>query len=127
MIPTHNTANGFNHFYDMWQDAKDSVTKRCIFIGWWANDFYSAKENTDVYKAYWGRNGKLTPDERTMLKEVKSLYGVDISSEQLAWYRWYMHERCSDDEMKMWQEMPHTEYAAFVATGSHFFSGRTVG
>lgn len=121
------TANGFNHFYDIWQDAKDSVTKRAIFIGWWCNDFYRAKADSDVFKAYWGRTGKLTPEERTMVIEVKKLYGVDINAEQMAWYRWYLHEKCSDDELVMWQEMPHTEYAAFVATGSHFFSGRKIG
>jgi Terminase RNaseH-like domain len=121
------TANGFNHFYHMWMGAKDSVTRKTIFIGWWANNFYRAEVDSDIYKSYWGVNGKMTPDERTMVKEVKDLYGVSICAEQLAWYRWYYREECNDDEMMMWQEMPHTEYAAFVSTGSHFFQARTIG
>lgn len=121
------TANGFNHFYNMWMEAKDSVTKKAIFIGWWANDFYRAERDSDIFRLYWGQAGRLTPDEKTMVTEVKQLYGVDITVEQIAWYRWYMREKVSDDLMSMWQEMPHTEFAAFVATGSHFFQARHIG
>lgn len=121
------TANGFNHFYNMWMEAKNSVTKRAIFIGWWANDFYRAERNTDVFKMYWGVSGRLTTEERTMVQEVKQLYDVDITVEQMAWYRWYLREKVSGDLLSMWQEMPHTEYAAFVATGSNFFKGTSVG
>lgn len=33
------TARGFNIFHDMWENAKiDTLTKRAIFIGWWAKD-----------------------------------------------------------------------------------------
>ena len=121
------TANGYNHFSDMWKSAKESVTKKAIFIGFWANEMYAAKKDSDVYEAYWGKAGRMTPDERTMVKEVKSLYEFDITIEQLAWYRWYLKEKADGDDLQMWQEMPHTEYAAFVATGSQFFTARAIG
>jgi hypothetical protein len=121
------TANGFNHFYDMWDSAKESITKKAIFIGFWANEMYSAKRDTDVFKAYWGANGRMTSDERTMVKEIKQLYEYDITEEQLAWYRWYLKEKADGSEIQMWQEMPHTEYAAFVASGSQFFTARSIG
>jgi hypothetical protein len=121
------TANGFNHFSTMWANAKDSVTKKAIFIGFWANEGYSVKRDSDIYRAYWGTAGRMTPDERTMVKEVKSLYDYEITLEQLAWYRWYLKEKADGDELQMWQEMPHTEFAAFVATGSLFFTSRAIG
>lgn len=121
------TANGFNHFWDMWHTAKDSVTKKAIFIGWWTNEFYRARSNTDVFANYWGASGRLSRDERTMVKEVRSLYQFEIDEEQMAWYRWYMHEKCSDNELTMWQEMPGTEYQAFVASGSQYFTGTAIG
>ena len=121
------TANGFNFFWDMWNGAKDSATKKAIFIGFWANEFYRAPRDSDVFKMYWGKSGKLSKEERTMVKEVKQLYDYQIDEEQIAWYRWYLREKCDGNEIAMWQEMPHTEYAAFVATGSAFFTARKLG
>ena len=121
------TANGFNHFSNMWSSAKESVTKKAIFIGFWANEGYAVRKDSDIYRAYWGTAGRMTPDERTMVKEVKQLYGYEITLEQLAWYRWYLKEKADGDELQMWQEMPHTEFAAFVATGSLFFTSRKIG
>lgn len=121
------TANGFNHFYDMWESAKDSVTKRAIFIGFWANERYRARRGTDVFNAYWGTAGRATQSEKLMIKECRTLYGVELDAEQIAWYRWYMREKLRSDEVAMWQEMPHTEFAAFVASGSQFFTSRSIG
>src|SRR5258708_5898527 len=32
------TANGFNHFWDMWKQAKTSPAQRAIFVGWWLDE-----------------------------------------------------------------------------------------
>lgn len=121
------TANSFNHYWDQWESAKEAVTQRAIFIGWWTNEFYRAARHTDVYLKYWGGAGVRTRDERTMCKEVKTLYGYEIDAEQLAWYRWYKIEKCDDNELTMWQEMPGTEYQAFVSTGTQFFTSQAIG
>ncbi len=56
------TANGFNHFHDMWQDAHESVSVAPIFISWWSNEtpeeafvatgtnFFTGQSLTDAYK-----------------------------------------------------------------------------
>jgi hypothetical protein len=121
------TANGFNHFYDMWMSSKDAVSKRAIFIGFWANELYRAKRGGDVWKAYWGGAGRMTSDERAMLKECKALYQVEMDDEQIAWRRWMLKEKLDGNEIMLDQEYPATEFAAFVASGSQFFTARKLG
>lgn len=119
------TANGFNHFYDMWCDAKKAVSQRAIFIGWWANELSRKARDSQEYQVYWGHKGRPSAEERDWIKQVKSLYGVEIDAEQMAWYRWMRGEKVTDDTDIM-QEHPPTEEHAFVATGSKFFTGQNL-
>lgn len=113
------TARGFNMFHDMYVTAKRARTQRAIFCGWWRNQFYSAPKESDIYKVYW--DGKLTPEEREWVRDIKKIYNVEINSHQMAWWRWKLHEGIKDDAL-MYQEFPPTEDYAFVMTGSSFFS-----
>jgi hypothetical protein len=113
------TARGFNMFHDMYVTAKRARTQRAIFCGWWRNELYSVDGNSVVYKTYW--DGKITPEEKEWIKDIKKLYGVEINSRQIAWWRWKMLEGIKDDAL-MYQEFPPTEDYAFVMTGSSFFS-----
>lgn len=119
------TANGFNHYWDMWQVAKKSTTQRAIFISWWANKYYRVSEDSDVYRVYWGHKGRATKEERDLIKQVKELYGVEVDSEQLAWYRWVAAEDITDDMSRM-ETYPWTEFEAFVASGSNFFTAKEI-
>lgn len=119
------TARGFNHYYDMWEEAKKSITQKAIFISWWANQFYRAPRHSDIWKAYWGIKGRPTADEREWIREVKALYDADINDEQMAWWRWKMTESIGD-ELTMMQEFPPTENHAFIATGSQFFTASSI-
>jgi len=113
------TARGFNMYHDMWNTAKRARTQRAIFIGWWRNQFYAAKQDTDVYRTYW--DGKLSSEEREWVREIKKIYGYEINSTQMAWWRWKLHEGIKDEGLMM-QEFPPTEEYAFVMTGTSFFS-----
>ena len=113
------TAQGFNMFHDMYKTAKRARTQRAIFCGWWRNEYYSVGPDSKEYKVYW--DGKLKPDEKEWVKEIKKLYGVEINSRQLAWWRWKMAEGIKDETL-MYQEFPPTEDYAFVMTGTSFFS-----
>lgn len=113
------TARGFNMFHDMYVTAKKARTQRAIFCGWWRNELYAVKPDTQVYKVYW--DGKLTPEEKEWVRDIKKLYGVEINSHQIAWWRWKMYEGIKDDAL-MYQEFPPTEDYAFVMTGTSFFS-----
>ena len=113
------TAQGFNMFHDMYKVAKRAKTQRAIFCGWWRNEYYSVDASSNIYKVYW--DGKLTPEEKEWTKDIKKLYGVEINSRQMAWWRWKLSEGIKDESL-MYQEFPPTEDYAFVMTGTSFFS-----
>ena len=117
------TAQGYNHYYDTWLNAVNSTNKRAIFVGWWRNHFYQKKKGSKEYEVYW--DGKLNPEERKWVREVKALYDFDISDEQIAWWRWQLAEEQKDD-LLMYQNFPPTEHYAFVKSGSQFFSGARI-
>jgi len=113
------TARGFNMFHDMYVTAKRALNQRAIFCGWWRNEFYSADPTSNIYKVYW--DGKLTGEEKEWTRDIKKLYNFEITSRQLAWWRWMMAEGIKDDAL-MYQEFPPTEDYAFIMTGTSFFS-----
>jgi hypothetical protein len=113
------TARGFNMFHDMYTTAKRARTQKAIFCGWWRNEMYSLDPEGQTYKVYW--DGKLTGEEKEWVKDIKKLYGVEINSRQIAWWRWKLYEGIKDDSL-MYQEFPPTEDYAFVMTGQSFFS-----
>ena len=113
------TARGFNMFHDMWTTAKKAKTQKAIFCGWWRNQFYTADPNSSIYKVYW--DGKLNSEEKEWTREIKKIYGVEINSRQIAWWRWKMHEGLKDESL-MYQEFPPTEDYAFIMSGTSFFS-----
>lgn len=119
------TANGFNHFQRLWAEAKSSTTIKCIFVSWWSNQYYRAREGSSLYKTYWGKTGKATPEEREWIGEIKELYDFDIEPEQIAWYRYLAAEKVTDDEERA-KDYPHTENHAFIASGSQFFTAPTL-
>lgn len=119
------TANGFNHFHEMWEDALASVTQRAIFIGWWSSDFYRAPRDGKIWRQYWGAKGRVTQQEASSVKRLKREYDVDLDDEQLAWYRWARAEKVTD-EMALMAEYPWFPDEAFVATGSKFFTGQAI-
>ena len=113
------TAQGFNMFHDMYKTAKKAKTQRAIFCGWWKNEYYSVPGDSNIYKVYW--DGKLSAEEKEWVKDIKKLYGFEVNSRQMAWWRWKMHEGIKDESL-MYQEFPPTEDYAFVMTGTSFFS-----
>ena len=113
------TARGFNMFHDMYVTAKRARTQRAIFCGWWRNELYMADPESQIYKVYW--DGRMTGEEKEWVRDIKKLYGFEINSRQLAWWRWKMSEGIKDESL-MYQEFPPTEDYAFVMTGTSFFS-----
>lgn len=119
------TARGYELWYKLWQEAKDDrLHKRTLFIGWWAKDNQQFARNTAEFSAY----GIDPPNKKEIdrIVAVKSLYGWDVTPEQLAWYRWKTDpSRDLDDDdpedSNVIQEQPWIEEEAFQQTGSTFF------
>lgn len=120
------TARGFNIFRDMWLEAQDDdLAKKAIFIGWWAHEGYAIQRESPLFDRY--GEEKPTEEEAEKIEQVKRLYNVDISMEQLAWFRHEydpnhdsgVRERMGQDFIQ--QELPWTEEEAFIQSGSKFF------
>lgn len=122
------TANGFNHFHDMWEQARTDPTKGAIFVGWWRDERNQFPVSHPFFKAYMpdGINTALTPLERRRVREVRGEYGFEISLQQIAWYRWHLASEKDNDQAMMDQEYPWTADDAFQATGSKFFTVEAV-
>ena len=113
------TARGFNLFYTLWQQARsDPMTQKAAFIGWWANEQYALDENSELFKRYW--DGMVEVEEQERVNNVWSKYGVRVTPQQLAWYRW-MEETQSGSTGLMDQDYPWDEDDAFLQTGITFF------
>jgi hypothetical protein len=118
------TANGFNHFWDMWEQAKNDPTKVTIFIGWWRDERNQIPVAHAFFQHYMpdGINTALSLLERRRVRMVKEAYGFTVSLQQIAWYRWHLAAEKDGDQAMMDQEYPWTEDDAFQATGSKFFT-----
>lgn len=118
------TANGFNHYEEMWETATDSPAQCAIFVGWWRNELYEFGRDHPLFMKYMPHGAKtgLTAHEQKMVTEVREKYGVQLTAGQIAWYRHHLETKCKNDMQQMLQEMPHTPEAAFVSTGSQFFT-----
>ena len=128
------TANGPDIFQDIWETAEKAVTQRAIFIPWWMKETYQCSPDSKiesdkaVFATYWGKPcdpdkviKKLETHEVEMYKAVQRTYGVNLTAEQMAWYRWQFVEKFSEDWDMLCQEHPSVAEVAFRLTGSQFF------
>lgn len=118
------TANGFNHYFDICETAKESPAQEFIFVGWWLDERNEFHQTHPLYLKYMpqGKHTPLTQLEKERIKKVKELYGVEINAGQIAWYRFHLQTKCDGDQHTMDQEMPWTDEDAFVSTGNTFFT-----
>ncbi len=118
------TAKGYNHWRDKWSAARaDAFTSRCIFVGWWAKEANSLAKSDPRFAVH----GMTPPDERerARIQAVKDRYGWEITSEQLAWYRWRTSQNTTG-ESSLNQNQPWVEEEAFVLSGKSYFQTRLI-
>lgn len=122
------TANGFNHYADMWEIASNSPAQRAIFVGWWRNELNEFAEDHPLYLKYMpqGRKTPLNPLEQRRIQIVRDTYDFKVTAGQIAWYRHHLETKCSNDQAQMDQEQPWTADDAFVSTGSQFFTDESL-
>ena len=107
MVVIESTANGYDDFKDMWDDAvagKSSFVP--VFCAW--------HELLGYRKEY---NGFELDDEE---KKLKVLY--DLDNEQLAWRRWCIQNNCRNDVNMFKQEYPSCPEEAFISSGNCVFN-----
>lgn len=117
------TANGFNHYEEMWQTALASPSQKAIFSGWWRDERKEFGVNHPGFAHYMpkGVDEPLDKHERRMVADVKAQYGFEINAGQIAWYRSHLENKCHGDLQQMMQEQPATPEEAFQSTGAKYF------
>ena len=117
MVFIESTANGFDQFQDLWDEAVDAWGRGdrdgwCpFFAAWWQMAEYRRKVPPGFQRT----------DEEETLAEA---YGLD--DEQLSWRRWCININCSGDVKKFRQEYPSSPDEAFVASGSCIFDQEAI-
>ena len=106
MVVIESTANGYDDFKDMWDDAVAGKSEFVpVFCAW--------HELPGYRKPY---NGfELTEEEI----KLKKLYKLD--NEQLAWRRWCIQNNCRNDVNMFKQEYPSCPEEAFLSSGNCVF------
>ncbi len=111
LVIIESTANGFNFFKKLWDDAAAGLND---FV-----PFFAAWYEMDEYRMpYHGE--ELTTEET----ELKAAFGLD--NEQIMWRRWCIRNNCGGDLEKFHQEYPTTPEEAFIATGAAVFDRAAV-
>lgn len=106
MIIIESTANGFEKFKELWDQAVNGENDFIpLFVAWHEMPEYSVP-----YSGF-----KLTAEE----EKLKKLY--DLTNDQLEWRRWCIRNNCQNDIDQFKQEYPSNPEEAFISTGSCIF------
>jgi len=109
MVIIESTANGFNAFKKMWDDAVAGRTDYVpLFFAWY--------EMQEYRMAYHGE--ELTDEE----KELQEAFQLD--NKQIMWRRWCIANNCNNDLDMFKQEYPSTPEEAFLTTGDCVFKNK---
>ena len=112
MVIIESTANGFDEFHRLWEDAvRGDSDFEPLFFPWFENPQYRMKALPGM---------ELTPEEQTL----KNRY--DLDDEQLAWRRWCVKNNCAGDERIFRQEYPSCPDEAFLTSGQSVFDNEQV-
>jgi len=112
------TANGYNSFYDRWQNALSNPAQKAIFIAWWMRDDYRLSSDHPLFHEY-----SYPPDrlEKQWIKAIKEDLGFGITKGQLAWWRNELMTTYNGDLNFCLQELPWLPDDAFRLSGYKFF------
>lgn len=121
------TANGKNHFYDIWQQAlKPESRIKHLFLPWHMLKEYE-KDPTPESK-YWDLN-RWKPDtyDARLIEEFSRLkYPKESWVRKLAWYEDVLINEAKGDLEHMQQEYPSFETESFDVTGSPVFPSKVI-
>jgi hypothetical protein len=106
MIIIESTANGFEKFKELWEQAVNGENDFVpLFVAWWEMPEYSME-----YSGF-----SLTDEE----EKLKELY--NLTNDQLEWRRWCIRNNCQNDIDQFKQEYPSNPEEAFIGTGRCIF------
>ena len=107
MVVIESTANGYDHFKRLWDDAVSGVNEWTpVFLPWYLEPEYRKSVP----------EGTVWDEEEERLRRD---FGLD--DEQLMWRRWCIKANCGNDPDMFRQEYPNTPDEAFLLSGDGYF------
>ncbi len=105
------TANGLNHFNDMWNQT-DSTFKK-FFFPWYVVDEYKLPT----------KPLELTDDEKELVIKALTHYKTELTHEQIAFRRWKISEKGGGAKgyRHFIQEYPEDDQTCFLTSGETIF------
>lgn len=103
------TPNGLNHFYDLWQDDKNEISKH--FFPWFFHPEYQIETSEIDY----------TLEELALIANAQANFGIKLSKEQIAFRRYKIREAQGRLE-KFLAEYPEDDSSCFLSSGSNPFN-----
>lgn len=111
------TAQGFNFFFEMWEEFSRATSLRAIFVAWWMHELYRVDRASRQFEVYW--DGALSPEEGAWQDQIAKRWGETLEPEQWAWFRWKQAEK-QGSLLSMMQNFPTLPEHAFQASGQGY-------
>lgn len=116
------TANGYNDFKDLWDDAVAGRSEWIpLFFAWHDDPTYKMDCTEDEYKRL---IDGLPRAEHEYIDKIKAMY--DLSDNQIKWYIWTLKNDCQGNTSTMKQENPSFPEEAFITSGSPVFDNEKI-
>jgi hypothetical protein len=128
-VVIESTANGFNDFKELWDDAVAGKSEWTpLFFPWWAYKDYQMSCADEEYISLINNLDKklkeylfgTVKEDGTKTPGIVELY--NLTKEQVKWYVWTLKNDCQGDHNMMKQENPSNPEEAFISTGSPVFN-----
>lgn len=116
------TANGFNHFEDLYSNAdKGEAMYMPFFFAWHKDKMMFAEDYKQAMKVWLARNENKILEINDMDETEKNLIKDGASVEQIIWRRLKIKNNGLDGEIKFRQEYPSNALEAFSFSGICLF------
>lgn len=118
MIFDESTANGMElWFEDVQRSIKGEDGYDFVFVPWFYDENYTLPCGPDF---------RLEKDELILKDKVREQYKVELSNEQINWYRFCLVHKCGGDAKLRSQEYPSYPEEAFLFSGRPRFDADTL-
>lgn len=124
LIVLESTANGFNEFKDIWDDAEEGRSDYIAFFWpWWREEEYVRPFLTELERERFAVGDPSDPyaEEEAELIKLAANQGFELTLEQLNWRRYVIANKCGGDVRIFHQEYPSSPEEAFISTGKKVF------
>lgn len=122
-IIIESTANGFNGYKELWDEAVEGKNEWTpLFFPWHANSDYQMPCTDEEYERLLRNIEDTIATE--YIKEIKIAH--NLTKEQVKWWVWVYKNDNNGDLNVMKQENPASPFDAFISTGTPIFNNSKV-